>query len=76
MDGVFLQQATGEEIDAYIRELWPQIQGREMSVVVPSLIMVLLSAQDPEISQERLIEGVKEVSGFISMYLAGAGVAH
>jgi hypothetical protein len=45
-------------------------------VVVPSLIMVLLSAQDPEISQERLIEGVKEVSGFISMYLAGAGVAH
>lgn len=76
MDGVFLKSTTWEEVNAYIKELWPQIQGREMSVVVPALIMILLSAQDPEITEDKLVAGVKEISGYISMYLAGAEVAH
>lgn len=71
MSGHVIQVKTSDgEINSYIKELWPLIQGREMALVSPSLIMILLSIQDPEMDQDTLLRGVKDVSGYIATYLS------
>lgn len=64
--------ATGEEIGPVVARIEDAIQDVPRTHALIALTSMLLLLQAPHISQEVIYEGVKDISRFVCMWLAGS----
>ena len=61
---------TGEELFQVWAAVEPVLEGFPVNVVIPALLAICFTAQDSEIDDDKLREGVKGAGQWIALYLS------
>ena len=62
--------ATGEQLFEVWNKVEPVLEGFPVNVVIPALLAICFTAQHPELTDEKLREGVKGASAWIAMFVS------
>jgi hypothetical protein len=69
MDNIGKSEATGEDIEKIISKLEPVLEKEPRTHVLMACLAIALIANDPDITTERLVTGVRDLSQWICLYL-------
>jgi hypothetical protein len=63
---------NGADVKALLDELAPILTDKDSGLVLMTSLSIAFLVQDPDISAEKLVDGIKAASEFIALYLSEA----
>jgi hypothetical protein len=64
-------EMTGQAVNALVMELLPTVSGQPVALFSAAALTLILCSLRPEIDDVELVEGLKDISGYITVWISG-----